>query len=159
MGSEQPPNPSWMYRQSAALPYRWNGDDLEVLLITSRKVKHWIVPKGIVEPGLAPPESAAKEAEEEAGVIGEISSESLGSYEYHKWGGTCHVEVYPLRVRVELDEWEESATRRRRWLPLPAALLEVDDAGLRAVLASFDGADPTSEAPGAGALPLPPAVD
>lgn len=146
MTSEEPPHPAWMYRQSAALPYRFCGDDLEVLLVTSRKGKHWIVPKGIVEPGMAPPESAAKEAEEEAGVIGEVSSESLGSYQYHKWGGTCHVEVYPLLVRVELDEWEESATRRRHWLPLSAALLEVDDAGLRAVIACFGGAAPASEA-------------
>ena len=136
MGSEQPPNPSWMYRQSAALTYRWCEDELEVLLITSRKGKHWILPKGIVEPGMAPPESAAKEA----GVIGEVSSESLGWYEYHKWGGTCHVEVYPLLVRVELDHWEEASMRRRRWLPPTAAQEAVDDAGLRAVIARFANA-------------------
>jgi phosphohistidine phosphatase len=126
-----------MYRQSAALPYRWRGDSVEVLLVTSRKGKHWILPKGIVEPGMSPPDSAAKEAEEEAGVIGEISSESLGSYRYRKWGGTCHVEVYPLLVRVELDQWEESAMRRREWVPPTAAQEAVDDAALRAVIVRF----------------------
>lgn len=73
-----------MYRQSAGLPYRWCDDDLEVMLVTSRNGKRWILPKGIVEPGMAPPVFAAKEAEEEGGVIGEVYSESLGSYEYRK---------------------------------------------------------------------------
>jgi phosphohistidine phosphatase len=135
-----------MYRQSAALPYRWSGNDLEVLLVTSRKGKHWILPKGIVEPGMAAPESAAKEAEEEGGVIGEVSSESIGAYQYRKWGGTCHVEVYPLRVREELNEWEESSMRRRLWRSLPAALLLVDDAALSGVIARFDGVGEAPEA-------------
>ena len=137
MTTGRPPYPAWMYRQSAALPCRWSGDDLEVLLVTSRKGKHWILPKGIIEPGMAPPESAAKEAEEEAGVIGEVSSESIGSYQYRKWGGTCHVEVFALRVQVELNEWEESSMRQRLWQPLPEALLLVDNADLRAVIARF----------------------
>ena len=144
MTPQQPSRPAWFYRQSAALPYRWSGNDLEVLLVTSRKGKHWILPKGIVEPGMAPHESAAKEAEEEGGVIGEVSSESLGSYEHRKWGGTCRIEVYPLRVRVELSDWEESPVRRRLWQPLPAALLLVDNTALRAVIADLDG---VTEAP------------
>ena len=138
MTSEQPPRrPSWMYRQSAALPYRWREGSLEVLLVTSRKGKHWILPKGIVEFGLTSPESAAKEAEEEAGVVGEISSQPLGSYRHKKWGGTCHVEVFPLRVQAELDDWLESGMRRRQWQSPPAAMLQVDNEGLRAVIARF----------------------
>lgn len=142
MTSKRPPLPAWMYRQSAALPYRWREGDLEVLLVTSRKGKHWILPKGIVEPGLTPPDSAAKEAEEEAGVVGEISSESLGSYQYEKWGGTCSVEVYPLRVQAELGDWMESGMRRRQWQTLSAALAQVDNDGLRAVIARFLPAAP-----------------
>ena len=51
--------PDWVYRQSAVLPYRFSGGDLEVLLITSRKGKRWVFPKGIIEPGLTPQRSAA----------------------------------------------------------------------------------------------------
>ena len=129
-----------MYRQSAALPYREHDNDLEVLLVTSRKRKRWILPKGIVEPGLTPRASAAKEALEEAGVVGHMASESLGSYRRRKWGGTCDVDVYPLRVQREMDDWPESGIRRRRWQPLATALRRVDDAGLRAIIARLPDA-------------------
>lgn len=132
---EGPKYPAWIYRQSAALPYRERGNDLEVLLVTSRKGKRWILPKGIVEPGFTARASAAKEALEEAGVVGDMASEPLGSYRYRKWGGTCHVDVYPLRVTSEMGDWSESGFRRRRWRPLATSLRTVDHAGLREVIA------------------------
>ncbi|MEA2058731.1 MAG: NUDIX domain-containing protein, partial [Actinomycetota bacterium] len=135
-----------MYRQSAVLPYRGHGEDLEVLLVTSRRGKHWILPKGIVEPGLSAAESAAKEALEEAGVVGDIAEAPLDSYRYQKWGGTCEVEVFPFRVRGEMDEWAESGIRRRRWSSLAKALRRVEDDQLRSIIARLpDAAKPTGE--------------
>ena len=62
-------------QQFAALPYRRGSyGGLEILLITSRETQRWIVPKGWPSPGLAPHESAAREALEEAGIVGRISS-------------------------------------------------------------------------------------
>ena len=58
--------PSNWYRQSAVIPYRLTdrtGTDfsaVEILLITSRKRKRWVIPKGIVEPYLSPLESATR---------------------------------------------------------------------------------------------------
>ena len=66
--------PDHYYRQSAVIPYRLREGRVEILLITSRKGKRWVVPKGILEPELTPAESAAKEAREEAGVSGRISA-------------------------------------------------------------------------------------
>jgi 8-oxo-dGTP pyrophosphatase MutT (NUDIX family) len=43
---------------------------MEVLLIGSSKGTHWVIPKGIHEPGLSATESASHEALEEAGVKG-----------------------------------------------------------------------------------------
>lgn len=119
--------PAWYYRQSAVIPYREGAAGLEILLITSRKSKRWIVPKGVVELHLSATASAAKEALEEAGVRGEVISEPLGSYRYDKWGGTCTVEVFPLRVEREESDWPERTFRTRRWLPAHEAAEIVDD--------------------------------
>ncbi|MFQ5614048.1 MAG: NUDIX hydrolase [Anaerolineae bacterium] len=127
---------SW-YRQSAALPYRRREGRFEILLITSLKKKRWIIPKGIVEPGLSPGASAAKEALEEAGVVGEVSPRPVAVYEHRKWGGTCRVEVFPLRVTETLDRWPEAEWRERRWLTLAEAVRRVEQKALRAVLRRF----------------------
>jgi phosphohistidine phosphatase len=76
--------PVWMFRQSAVIPYRRGPNGLEVLLVTSRKGKRWVLPKGVVEPDLTPAVSAEKEAMEEAGVRGAVDDEPLGTYEYRK---------------------------------------------------------------------------
>jgi phosphohistidine phosphatase SixA/8-oxo-dGTP pyrophosphatase MutT (NUDIX family) len=142
MNSQRRPFPEWIYGQSAALPFRWRGEELEVLLITTRGGKRWIVPKGIVEPGLSPQASAANEALEEAGVRGDIADAALGSYRRSKWGGTCEVDVHPLRVSDELQDWEESGFRQRRWLPVPDALRHVEEPGLRSVIARLPDVTP-----------------
>ncbi len=124
---------SLLFKQSAVVPYRVVKGEIEILLITTRKGR-WIVPKGIVEPGLSPAESAAKEAVEEAGVVGKIDEHELGRYSYQKWGGTCHVRVFLLRVTKMMETWEEQFFRRRKWLPLQDAIEEVDDEALQKVL-------------------------
>ncbi len=129
--------PDWVYRQSAVLPYRRRDGDLEVLLITSRGGRRWVLPKGIVEPGMTAPASAAKEAREEAGVEGAVSERSLGSYRQDKWGGTCRIKVFPMRVTSELEDWAEAKIRRREWLPLGTAIERVDGKKLRRILRSL----------------------
>ena len=99
--------PEYYYTQSAVIPFRRHGE-LEILMITSRKKKRWVLPKGIVEPELSPPDSAAKEALEEAGIEGAVSPDSIGTYRYDKWGGTCTVDVFTMEVEAILDVWLES---------------------------------------------------
>ncbi|NET56922.1 MAG: NUDIX hydrolase [Symploca sp. SIO2E6] len=77
-------------KQSGVIPYRLREGITEVLLITSINSKRWIIPKGLVEPGMTPQDSAAKEAWEEAGVIGEVLPTLMGTYDYRKWGGICN---------------------------------------------------------------------
>jgi phosphohistidine phosphatase len=126
--------PSWYYAQSAAVPYRVVGDATQVLLITSRRGKRWTVPKGVIEPSLTAATSAAKEAFEEAGIRGDIGSAPLGTFEYEKWDGRCHVEVYPLLVREVFEVWPESDRRKRRWQAIDEAIAEVEWEGLQQML-------------------------
>lgn len=131
--------PEWMYRQSAVIPYRRKAGDLEVLLITSRKRKRWVMPKGVVEPGMTPADSAEKEAYEEAGIEGTVDGRPLGSYRYRKWGGTCTVEVFAMRVTAESDWWPESDSRTREWMLPGEAASRVDEAELREMIAALPG--------------------
>lgn len=135
--------PEHYYRQSGVVPFRRDGERVEILLITSLRRGRWIIPKGIVEPHLSPEESAAREAEEEAGVRGRVLSPSIGAYEHRKWGGTCRVEVFLLEVRELLEDWPEAGARRRRWVPLEKAGRLVRSEGLRGVLARLPDALPS----------------
>jgi len=125
-GSGQRDRPAYYYTQSSVVPFRMHQGELQILIVRSSSNRHWVVPKGIADPGMSAQESALKEAFEEAGVHGRIVGEPLGQYEYPKWGATCKVEVYALQVTRELprSEWQERH-RGRRWVAaeLAAGLL------------------------------------
>lgn len=125
--------PDFFFHQSAVIPYRFESDKLEILMITSRKKKRWVIPKGIIEPGFSPSDSAAKEALEEAGIEGRVSKTPVGNYQYDKWGGTCAVEVYTLQVEQVWDEWMEDF-RDREWLNLDTAIDRAEEPGLKQIL-------------------------
>jgi 8-oxo-dGTP pyrophosphatase MutT (NUDIX family) len=120
-------------RQSGVIPYRVRKGELEILLITSRRERRWIIPKGIIEPDYSARNSAAKEALEEAGVKGGVHSKLLGTYRSRKWGRTCTVKVYPMRVTRIYKVWDE-ADRDRTWVSLKKALKLVSNDGLRQVM-------------------------
>jgi 8-oxo-dGTP pyrophosphatase MutT (NUDIX family) len=76
--------PAWMFKQSGVIPFRVVDDTIEVVLITSRSSGKWGIPKGIIERDLSPQDSAAKEAHEEAGVVGNVTDRVVAEYEYQK---------------------------------------------------------------------------
>lgn len=125
--------PDYFYRQSGVIAYRFQQGRPEILLVTSRSGRRWVIPKGIIEPELSAAASAAKEALEEAGVEGRIGAEPLGSYRYDKWGGTCSVQVFLLAVERIHDEWAE-AHRRRLWVSPTEAADRVEEEDLKRLL-------------------------
>ena len=117
--------PDWLFTQAAALPFFCMDDSMHVVLVTSLSAKKWILPKGVIDPGETPESTALKEAREEAGVLGQIAGESLGSFRHEKWGGVANVEVFPLRVQQLLDEWDERKDRQRLVIPVDEAKQKV----------------------------------
>jgi 8-oxo-dGTP pyrophosphatase MutT (NUDIX family) len=107
-----------------------------VLLISSRKKRRWVIPKGVKEPDLTPQASAAKEALEEAGIEGRVSERPIGTYRYQKWGGICTVEVFAMAVGEVRETWEESY-RDREWLSLETAISRIDEDRLKELLRSL----------------------
>jgi len=124
--------------QAAAIPYRWNGGRLEVALITRRQGDSWIVPKGHVEPGETPRQSARREASEEAGLLGKIGLRPLGTYEYSKGREERVVHVFLLLVTRQLRSWSEDDFRERQWICIERAIKRVRERGLRQLLRDLD---------------------
>jgi 8-oxo-dGTP pyrophosphatase MutT (NUDIX family) len=124
--------------QYAALPVALEGGEPRVMLITTRGTGRWIIPKGHPERKLKPHELAAKEAYEEAGVIGRVHSEAIGSYRVGKPkdepGEAVTVEVFLLEVDSQLDDWPEKGQRETRWFSLAQAAMKVTDGGLVEIL-------------------------
>jgi 8-oxo-dGTP pyrophosphatase MutT (NUDIX family) len=104
--------PSYSGRQAGALPFRIAFGEVQVLLITSRRSGKWMFPKGALEDGLTPAESAAREALEEAGVTGQIADTPIGSY---RSSSGQEVEIFPLDVLDILPHWKEQGQRIRHW--------------------------------------------
>ncbi|HEX2561227.1 NUDIX hydrolase [Phenylobacterium sp.] len=131
--------------QYAALPWRKVADGrIEVMLITSRETRRWVIAKGWPITGLAPGDSAAQEALEEAGVQGEVWAEPVGAYDYEKRlknGALQPVEVavFPLRVQQELDAWPEKGQRERRWFAAAEAAGLVAEPRLSELILDFGG--------------------
>jgi 8-oxo-dGTP pyrophosphatase MutT (NUDIX family) len=129
--------------QFAALPWRRNAaGEVEVLVITSRETKRWVIPKGWPIKGKSSAKSAAQEAFEEAGVTGKLRKRPVGSYAYDKRlknGRMQHVRVavFALLVEAEAEVYPEAAQREKSWVSLTEAARLVDEPELMVVLATF----------------------
>ena len=121
--------------QAGVIPW-WSTSDgrVEVLLVTTTGGRGWTIPKGNVPGGVSPKRAAAREAFEEAGLLGRVG-EWMGSYGYRKQGAWRNVAVYPMEVAVTLPLWPEAFKRERRWMTLEDAMTAVRHEGLRGCLA------------------------
>jgi 8-oxo-dGTP pyrophosphatase MutT (NUDIX family) len=117
---------------------------VEVLHVTSRETKRWIIPKGWPIKGLKPSKAAAREAYEEAGVRGRIAGRAFGHYVYEKlledsiMAVPCQVEVFPLAVKRQSKNWPESKQRTARWFPAAEAAALVENGRLHDLIRQFE---------------------
>jgi 8-oxo-dGTP pyrophosphatase MutT (NUDIX family) len=117
-------------RQAAAIPIRGN----KICLVTSSNGKRWVIPKGLIDAGQSAAETALKEAWEEAGLVGVLAKEPVGTYLYSKLGGTYHVLVFLMRVTEAAEDWPEKNQRQRIWVNVDRAMEQIEDAGLRELI-------------------------
>lgn len=128
--------------QAAALPWRRDADGaIEVLLVTSRETRRWVIPKGWPIKGLKAPKTAAREALEEAGVVGPMAKK-IGVFHYDKRLSSgrlqkVRVGVYPLKVETEQESWPEAHQRVRRWTTPQEAAELVQEPELAELLRAF----------------------
>lgn len=127
-------------RQTAALPIRWDkSGKLQVLMVTSRDTGRWVMPKGWLMDGKKPWDVAEIEALEEAGAVGYISPQPLGTYDYLKRlegerSVECRVTLYPMIVKRLKRHWKEQTERTRHWFAPAKAARLVDEPELADLL-------------------------
>ena len=129
-------------KQYAALPFRAGPSGVEILLITSRETRRWVIPKGWPMKDKAPHEAAAQEAHEEAGLEGDVADRPIGAYRYGKRLKTgqerpVDVWVFPMRVSAENNDWPEKDERERRWFAPADAAAAVVEPELKVLIMAF----------------------
>ena len=134
----QPP-----HLQVGALPWRRSRKGLRILLITSRDTRRWVIPKGWPMRHRTEAEAAAREAYEEAGLQGPVSTRSIGLYTYLKTLAPgrrvpCAVRVFPLEVQAMLRKYPETGQRRSKWFSPAKAARRVSESDLAALIRAFD---------------------
>lgn len=119
--------------QTGVLPFHISkAEGLQVMLITTRKMNRWIIPKGNIEKN-APKQSASNEAYEEAGIKGKIQKK-IGSFKYDKAGEIYQVQVYLFKISRILKKWPEAKYRLRRLVSVEQALSLISDKDLSKML-------------------------
>jgi 8-oxo-dGTP pyrophosphatase MutT (NUDIX family) len=134
-------------KQYAALPYTVRDGQLLVMLVTSRETHRWVIPKGWPIKGLKPPQVAAREAYEEAGIVGEVARKPYSTFTYLKrinetLRKRCAVDVFLFAVHQELGDWPEKAEREREWMTPAQAAMSVAEAGLIELFLGLSLAEP-----------------
>ena len=113
------------------------------MLVSSRETGRWVLPKGWPMKGIKPHNSAAREALEEAGILGKVAKSPLGGYSYAKWleNGSvqiCQVQVFAFEVERERNSWLEKHERTRKWFAVADAAEAVEGPELREVILKFE---------------------
>lgn len=121
--------------QYAALPFRLVDDEPEVMLVTSRETKRWILPKGNPKKNVPSYLVAAEEAFEEAGLKGKPGETPFFTFDSSKRMKSgkqvsCRVRVFALKVTKEYASWPEKGQRERAWMSFAEAAHNVGEAGL-----------------------------
>jgi phosphohistidine phosphatase len=122
--------------QASAVPYRIRKGKPEFCLITSSSGKRWGFPKGIIDPGETPTDTAIKESWEEAGIDGVIEGNPLGCYTYCKWGTQLEVTGLLMHITATHEDWPEAEMRDRRFCHADEAEALIDREGVRELLAA-----------------------
>jgi 8-oxo-dGTP pyrophosphatase MutT (NUDIX family) len=127
--------------QAAAIPVCGG----RVGLVTSSSGNRWVVPKGHLEPDKTAGQVALQEAWEEAGLVGVLRPEPVGSYLYRKFNNVYHVLVFVMDVTEAAADWPERNLRERAWLEPAEAVGRVQESGLRELIRAATGEQALSE--------------
>ena len=129
--------------QVGAVCTRNKNGKREVLLITSRGTRRWVIPKGWQMNGLSNSQAATIEAWEEAGVsAARVNKDPIGTYKYEKdLSKGAHIPVNVIVCRLKVEEMKkkfpEYRERKQMWVSTKKAAKLVREPGLKKILANL----------------------
>jgi 8-oxo-dGTP pyrophosphatase MutT (NUDIX family) len=116
----------------------------ELVLVSNTSRTRWVIPKGHFEKeDTAESLRAALEAWEEAGVQGEVESQSRGHFFYTKRGLVHRVSVFLMTNCCLLETWPEKSLRERVLVSPGQAVEMVNEPELKELLRVFDPSPPS----------------
>lgn len=131
-------------KQYGAIPWRIDRNgNLQLLMIRHRLGGPWSFPGGLPAEGCSPARSAARRAFEEAGVVGQLSTEPIGSFRCMEAGTDGAIEpetaiLFTLHVRGTLLNWPGKTRRKRDWRSVEEAVKLVKEPELIEFLRSLE---------------------
>ena len=118
---------------AGGIAFRWRESEPEIAIVSVKPKLRWQLPKGIVDPGESPQQTAVREVKEEAGVEAELiklietieywyrSVKNGKPVRYHKFVHFYLMEYRSGNVRQHDHEVEEA-----KWVTLDEALEMLD---------------------------------
>src|SRR5262245_55595667 len=101
-------------RQAGAIVFRVDDGAVHLLLVRSKKdPRIWVFPKGHIDPGESPAETALRETEEEAGVTGELVGPTGRTLSFQSGLEWVEVEYFLIRLIAERASPEG---RQKAWV-------------------------------------------
>lgn len=110
------------------VPGKKKGD---IVLVTRRSRKEWIVPKGRRIAGKSGPASALREAYEEGGLKGRVFRHKKASVTCMQGNKKVHLTLYSMRADKLLKRWPEERERKRVVVSRARAKKLVSCSGMR----------------------------
>jgi len=111
-----------MEKQYGVVAIKGKREAKKIVLITKSSSKGWIVPKGNDIDHLSRPKVAAREAFEEAGLIGKVKTKYWVEVRMDK---KQVLRLYLMHVKKVLSHWPEKQKRKRRITTIVKAMSTV----------------------------------
>jgi 8-oxo-dGTP pyrophosphatase MutT (NUDIX family) len=128
--------------QAGAIVIRSDGDEPRVLLVTAKAdPRHWIFPKGHIEPGERAEEAALREAREEAGVAARLLGPA-GTLEFSMGKDRARVKYFVAAYEHDQPDREP---RQLAWCRFDEALERLSFDESRAMLRQLWSRAPWTE--------------